>query len=363
MRIEELNVFEFDLPLRQKITARGKESLSRRGYIIQIMNQQNISGFGEISPLLGFSRENINEAKNQVIDLAQELRGKEIPSDVFHLQGKFEDWLGPLFLVSSVRCGVEMAVLNLLANSKKIPLNQLLSKTPQAQVPICGLVEGERQDIMLQAKDLLARGFKAVKLKVGRKPLEEDIRTVQELNQILENHALLRLDANQNWDINKAVTFGNEVGCAAVEYIEEPIADRTQLEEFFMKTTIPVALDESLLKIDFQEVKSLAGVDVLILKPTVLGGIEKTWEWIEDAHRFGLQCVVSSSFETGVGIKTLADFTSLIPHVTPAGFDTLKWFTNDIVKEPINFEKGLYKVHKPIQSLNELDSTYLKKIS
>jgi O-succinylbenzoate synthase len=78
--------------------------------------------------------------------------------------------------------------------------------------------------------------------------------------------------------------FGKHVSCAAIEYIEEPFADLTRISEFFQETLIPVALDESMGSLTFAEVKAMDGVDYVVLKPMMLGGMEKTWQMMRDAR-------------------------------------------------------------------------------
>ena len=139
---------------------------------------------------------------------------------------------GTLQAFPSVRYGLEMAVLNLIANSKQCTLGQLISKSEHTHVPVCGLVSSYNTGMAKEVKAMVEQGFRAIKLKIGQGSIADDIRAVRAVGDIIENKALLRLDANQSWDINKAVAFWERIGCAAVEYIEEPFADAAKFEEF-----------------------------------------------------------------------------------------------------------------------------------
>lgn len=363
MRITAFEVFYFQLPLQKELKIHGQVISRREGLIIELKNAEGATGCGEISPLPGLSRESLSSAKQQILKLQKFLIDQEISNHFEQLNGKFEQWLGPYKLAPSVRYGLEMAVLNLIANTKHLNLQQLISQFKHDRVPVCALVSSLPKDIPQEVEKLVEQGFRTLKLKVGQHSIEEDIQTVQKINAIIENKALLRLDANQQWNVNKAVTFGNEIGCAAVEYIEEPFADKTQFDEFFMKTTIPIALDESLQEVEFKEVKSFSSVDVLVLKPLVLGGIERTWSWMKQAKQFGLATVISSSFETGLGITALANLAGGSHVVHPAGLDTLKWFKDDVLKDKIPMEKGNILLGKPIVSRDQLNTNLLQAVS
>ncbi len=56
----------------------------------------------------------------------------------------------------------------------------------------------------------------------------------------------LRADANGAWGRGAAIAFANAAEAAALEFIEEPVADvRADLAAFHQATGLPVALDES----------------------------------------------------------------------------------------------------------------------
>lgn len=363
MRITEFQVLSFQLPLQPELKIRGQTLSVREGLVIELKNAEGAAGYGEISPLPGLSRENLAEAKQQIFKIQKLLLQQEIPQHLDQLNGKFEHWLKPYRLLSSVRYGLEMAVLNLAANTKHCNVRQLISKSEHERVPVCGLVSSTKENIAKEVKTMVEQGFRAIKMKIGQASIDDDIQTVRAVGDIIENKALLRLDANQSWNINKAIEFGNEIGCAAVEYIEEPFADKTQFDEFFMKTTIPIALDETLQKADFNEIKSLAGVDVLVLKPMLLGGIEKTWHWMKQARQFGLAVVISSSFETGIGIMALANLASCVHVIHPAGLDTLKWFKEDVLQNTVKIERGYITVEKSIAARDQLNPNVVREVS
>ena len=86
---------------------------------------------------------------------------------------------------------------------------------------------------------------------------------------------------------------------------------------------------------------AISGVDVLVLKPTILGGIGKTLTIIEQAENCALDTSVSSSFESSLGISILVDLASTSAHdIVAAGLDTLKWFNEDILMQPLKIERG-----------------------
>jgi len=340
----------------------GHTLLSREGLIIQLISDDGFEGFGEIAPLPGISQENIEDSLKQILFLKSKLTDKALTDTENPLNGHLDQWLGENNLNPSVRFGIEMAIINLVAESKDKSVNRLLTKTHHPFIRINGLLFGSKNTVINQAIDLVHAGFTSLKLKVGQS-MKEDISKVQALQEVIGKQALLHLDANRAWNLNKAVHFGHEIGCDAIDYIEEPFPDVRQIPDFFMKTTIPVALDESLTQWDLDAIKSIVGVKYLVLKPTILGGLKKILDIMSQAKHWGLKTIISSSFESDIGLLTLANLASCNERDTPAGLDTLKWFNQNLLKEKLNIQNG--KLEIPKQPLHSTDINFdcLKEIS
>ncbi|MBI5149608.1 MAG: o-succinylbenzoate synthase [Candidatus Omnitrophica bacterium] len=364
MKIASFRVYQYALDLKQPIWVHGTQMTRREGFIIRLTSEQGADGFGEVVPLKGWSQESLNEARQQIRALRTNLAGRDIPSGVEKLAGKMRSWLpaDEMNLRPSVQFGMEMAVLNLIANVRNTRLFQLVAHDGyHDHVRVSALLDGTLEEVQGQARKFKQEGFKDMKLKV-RGPVEESAAKVKAVNDVLQGEVLLHLDANQAWEFEEAVRFGREIECSTVAYIEEPLKHVYQTPEFYQETMIPVALDESLAKLSFDEFKSMDGVDVLILKPTVLGGIEKTWQYMQQAQALGLSALISSSFESGLGILTLANLAGCTVRDQAAGLDTLKWFQQDLLKEKVLIRHGKIDIRRRSPQEEDIDFTLLKEI-
>lgn len=339
MKLVDIACYRYALPLKYPLALPKVEIKQRAGVIIKITSEAGISAFGEAAPLDGFSAETIDEVIERLPVLDNWLRHHEVPDGIERLKGKLFVWLEPLNLPASLHFAVEMACLNLAANSRRQPLFRLISNHTRGHIRVNGLLTGSRAEVAAQAQALLDAGFRALKLKVGG-DIKEDAERVRAVNAVIAGKAILHLDANQGWAVEDAIAFGNDIGCAAVDYIEEPFKESEEIPRFFNETFIPAALDETVLTTPFERIKSIEGVDVLVLKPTLLGGIEKTWKLIEAARAQAIVPIVSSAFESSLGVLTLANIAGGSARDTSSGLDTLKWFKKDLLKEPIPLENG-----------------------
>jgi O-succinylbenzoate synthase len=341
VKIAEARYFSFKLPLTAPLIIQGQESTYRQGFAMQISDEQGHSGWGEISPLPGFSRETIEDVQARFHELTDWLQGQSVPEACEQLDGTFESWLAKLHLPASLRFGVESAVLNLLANARQLPLSVLLGGNQLQTIPINALLSGSAEQVLKKAHETHQNGYRAVKVKVGRSSIHDEISFIKQVAGILGDTVSLRLDANQNWSMEDALTFAKGIAGCRIEYIEEPCRTLAESREFSVSTGLLVALDESLLKFNPQELNDYTDMAAVVLKPTLLGGIERALQFARMAKSLGLAAVISSSYESSLGILTLAHLAAAIGgQETPVGLDTLSLFEQDLLQVPLEIKRG-----------------------
>jgi O-succinylbenzoate synthase len=361
VKIAAFDLFQYTLELSRPLTVRGQKLQNRQGLIIRLISEQGDEGFGDVAPLPGFSQETLSEALVQMQFLRSKLRDQAIPERLTKFSGQFDQWLDSFDLRPSARFGFESAVLHLLANAHHAPVHKLIPATTYHPVRVTGLLSGDKKQLITQTKELIGQGFSALKLKVGG-DIDEDIEKVLTVNNLAYGKALLYLDANQMWDFEEAVSFGKAIGCAAASYIEEPFKGISRIPEFFDQTLIPVALDESIKGLSLEEIRAISGVETIVIKPTMLGSIEKTLQLLTQAENFALDAVISSSFESSIGLWMLANIVEASTHNTAAGLDTLKWFRSDVLKKPVAIKNGKIDIDKQLIHKRDIDFDLLHKL-
>jgi O-succinylbenzoate synthase len=245
-------------------------------------------------------------------------------------------------LYPSVQFGLEAAAANLLAAEKGVPLSRLLSAETHPVVSINGLLMGTVEKMIETAEKLLTAGYRALKLKVGRLRFDEEIALLRRLRRLAGPEVLLRLDANRAWDVEQARRFVTEIADCKIDYIEEPVKTSKMLLELLGEENlaVPVALDETLSEIDPAELNRFAVAKAVVVKPTFLGW-RKSRQFAERAQVIGMQVVVSSAFESGVGIFALVHLAASVnTEDVPAGLDTLRWLKQDILADDFLHERS-----------------------
>lgn len=354
MKIISFNLFRFTLPLARPLTVKDAKLMERSGLVIELTDEHGHAGLSEASPLPNLSAEDLTVVESQLRSLRHALKGTEIPKYLEELSGGFERWLDQYGLAPSVRFGFETAVLNLLANSRQLPLRRLVSDGSRDSISINGLLSGSPAETLDKAAKLCSEGYKAVKLKVGRGPLHEEIQLTREVRKRIGDDVALRLDANRAWSVEDTLIFARGISDCNIDYIEEPVHSYKILVSMGNKTDLSVAVDESLRELTPESLAPLVNLKAIVLKPTLLG-FERSMQFGRKATSMGITPVVSSAFETGLGLTALAELAACLNTTdVPVGLDTLDWFTQDLLARPLQIERGRLNLSESVVRFDEL---------
>jgi L-alanine-DL-glutamate epimerase-like enolase superfamily enzyme len=135
-----------------------------------------------------------------------------------------------------------------------------------------------------QTQGFLDRGFRAIKMKVGRENLAEDVERVAAMREFLGPEIPLLVDANMRWSVEKALQASRALAPYDIIWLEEPtIPDDVEGHARILhEGGLPIAAGENLRTIyEFQ--KMMAREAVSFPEPDVsnIGGITA---WMKVAH-------------------------------------------------------------------------------
>ncbi|MBF0618580.1 MAG: o-succinylbenzoate synthase [Candidatus Omnitrophica bacterium] len=344
LTIERVSCHAYALPLARPLYFGDSALKERQGMIICMISADGYVGFGEVAPLPGMSQEDLKTARYQADKLAAELKGMSVPLAREELLA----WLKMRFDVKvyapSVRFGFESAVLLMAAAAQDMFLCDYLREDSAVAVRVAGLLQGSVAEIAGQAGLLLAQGYSTFKLKIGARNIPLDVHKVEDVKKLLGPKAVLRLDAGRAWRFDEAILFAQNIGKNQIEYIEEPCNEPARFEEFYRRTDMPVAVDESFDLRVMEDLSLLQGVQYFILRPTTTTGVTGFLDVMKAAGVLGAKVVVSSAFESGIGLTALANLAVLTGE--PAGLGTAAWFEHDLLTRPVVTAKGLIPVDR-----------------
>jgi len=320
MRVASLVAFRYQVPLNAPLDLGPQTIAVREGLLVRAALDQGAVGWGDIAPLPGFSPESLVDATDALHALAPEMVGPTVDEALARAV--------EATIPSTVRFGLELALYHAQAEAAATTISHVFGAASRCTVSFNGLLTGD--DAPPRARRLQEAGYRAIKLKVGRRSLDEDIARVRAVRDAAGDVAL-RLDANRAWPMGAARRFAAGIDGVAIAYIEEPLRDPRSLPAFAAETGLPVALDETI-----QDGAALADhpyAAAAVIKPALVGGIHATQQLAQQAASAGIQLVLSSAFESGIGLRGLVALAAATgPADVPMGLDTYRRIRADVVQ-------------------------------
>ena len=154
---------------------------------------------------------------------------------------------GPTVLALSA---FDIALWDLKATRAGLPLWKLLGGfDPRVPVYAGGIDLDLPLDALLRQTDgNLAKGFRAIKMKVGRKHLHEDVERVAAMREHLGRGFPLMADANMKWTVDEAIRAARALQPSELVWLEEPTIpdDPAGHARILREGGVPIAAGENL---------------------------------------------------------------------------------------------------------------------
>lgn len=246
----------------------------------------------------------------------------------------------------SIQFGVEMAFRSLQADDPFLLFPSEFTRG-NASIPINGLVwMGDEKFMKEQIVEKISQGFSCIKLKIGAIDFESEINLLKFIRREFSAEDIeIRVDANGAFAASEAMEKLERLSKLTLHSIEQPIkaGQPEEMTALCEKTPLPIALDEELIGVtDVTEKKELVQIikpHYLIFKPSLIGGIKGTDEWIQIAAGENIGWWITSALESNVGLNAIAQYTYTLKNKMPQGLGTGGLYTNNF-EAPLEVDSG-----------------------
>ena len=181
-------------------------------------------------------------------------------------------------------------------------------------------------ELLAQVSRWIDAGFAAVKIKVGKPELAEDIDRVSAVRELLGPHRGLMVDANQRWDLERATASIDALSAFGLTWIEEPLRadDLAGHAELARRIAVPIAVGEN-LHTTYRFAEFLRAGAAQIVQPNVVrvGGITAFRRIADLATEHGAQLHPHLLPELSGQLALTLDRESMVEDVEDAGFGAL----------------------------------------
>ena len=316
-------------------------------YFIKVYktSHPDIYGLGEAGPLLGLSLDDRRDFEAQLHQFCKSFREVDLPDKPEQITDIIKKAIPDAF--PSIRFGWETALLDLLLEGKRQMLPNSWSRPPFQPIPINGLVwMGNSSFMREQIQCKLEQGFSCIKMKIGAIDFESEVELLAYIRKHFSKEEItLRVDANGAFSPGEAMKKLEALAKYDIHSIEQPIrpGQWDQMQYLCQSSPLPIALDEELIGVSGKDQKQQLLEELrpqfIILKPTLLGGLAATAEWIEIAENLNTGWWVTSALESNIGLNAIAQFTASYPVMMPQGLGTGQLYRNNIAS-PLYVKNG-----------------------
>ena len=244
-KIRKIAVWCADLANTKPYTIAFKTVDQVRNAFVEITLENGLTGIGSGNP----SEYVVGESLDQCIRALDEsnlefLIGRdirEVQQLLFEVNAKLPD--NP-----SARAALDIALHDVFTKYLQVPLVKYLGQKMHA-LPTSNTIGIKNvEETLKEAADYIQRGFKVLKVKLG-KHLPEDIERLVKLRERFGYDIVIRIDANQGYNLKETIDFFYQAQDLRIELIEQPLPAKAVNDMKGLPVEIKniIAADESLI--------------------------------------------------------------------------------------------------------------------
>lgn len=324
-------------------TSRGVMTERPVWFIFLIDTASEQYGIGEAAPLSGLSVDFLPDYEAKIELLAKAVQKAEFRNAQEISQNWIEKHTENL---PALRFALETAVFDLQNGGKRIIFDNPFYKG-EISIPINGLIwMGDEAFMRRQIEEKLSAGFSCLKMKIGAIDFEKELKILASIRKRFSpDQITLRADANGAFSPSEAYDKLAALADLGVHSVEQPVrpGQPEVMAQLCRRSPVPIALDEELIGIkrleDKKRLIETLQPAYLILKPSLLGGLNASTEWIRLAEQAGIGWWITSALESNIGLNAVCQFTASYRPVIPQGLGTGRLYHNNI-ESPLTVADG-----------------------
>lgn len=305
-KIEDVFIKYYSIAFKKPFKMIDNILNQKKGFLLLVKTEDGITA-GDCAPLPGFSFESVLDAQKQLIEIYNILNANK-GNDLANTVGNIDE--------SNLCPSVSFALKSIL------PMNDLY-QSRQTPIEMNALINCSLDSIDAEIDSKYELGYRILKVKLGRNDFEEELQYWKQAKHKFPTDIKFIFDANRAWSYNKLYSFEKISNRKQLLYFEDPLADKKELEIALKENRIPLALDESL---EYILSTGISNVRYAVIKPTLLKNYDTT---IEKLRQLDSKVVLSSAFESFVGLRSICLLHNALNLDTHIGIDTFRYFKSD----------------------------------
>lgn len=338
--IKNYSVYSAKAPLSKPISDATHTLTEISFLILRIETQSGIIGE---SYLLSFQY-SLRAIAGALKDLGEMLIGEPIFDTVrvFEKLNHLNEYFGQEGINRWAQAAYNIAMWDAWTKSLQQPIWKVLGCS-RTEVPIYGSggwISYSPEELIDEVSNYKARGFKAVKIKVGKPDWKEDLERLRLVREAVGNEINIMMDANQGMTVPNALALARAARDLHIQWFEEPI-DHTDFEGYKLLRTqagISLAMGErEYSTLPLRELLQRNAIDIWQPDILRLGGVEA---WRNSA-------ALAGSYNIPVLPHYYKDYDIPLLCTIPngVGAESFDWI-DPLIDYPIDIVNGMARPHE-----------------
>jgi len=273
MKITEIHIYQKDLPIKEggSYKMAKAEVFSLDTTILKIITDTGIEGYGETCPIGPvYQPMHALGARAALAEICQHLIG-ENPLLIDNFRHTLDQCLNGH---NYAKAAIDIAIWDIMGKHYGARVCDLLGGARREYVPsYYATAVNDPKSTAEQVKEKVAEGYERIQVKVGGRPVEEDLETIKLVNEVLKPGVRLAIDANRGWTTRDVMFVSQQ--CAHIKLVlEQPCNTIEEIQSVRPMLRHPVYLDENTEDLNIVMRAISTGIcDGFGLKVTRLGGL------------------------------------------------------------------------------------------
>ena len=290
MKIDHITLKHVRIPLVTPYKISQKTFNHFDPYIVEITDSDSRVGFGEGHICPGYSFETMEDGWKYCREWCEKIVGMSV-----------DDAHTAIMTTTIEHPTASSAILGAL---EMLSAHKLLSIDEDTRIPLLDPIhEMNLEKIPAEIDELVEKGFKTLKVKVGF-DVDDDLKRVAVIQQSISGRGVqIRLDANRNFDANQGSRFGAALDPENIMLFEQPCGseDWDSNAAVAKVSTVPVMMDESIyVREDIDKSAAIEGVGFVKLKLKKFPSMDLLKEGLDHIRALGLTPVLGDGTSTDI---------------------------------------------------------------
>ncbi|OGP69044.1 MAG: mandelate racemase [Deltaproteobacteria bacterium RBG_13_47_9] len=283
MKITDLRTVMVDLPGTNWIV---KPEIQSFGCVLVFMETDE--GITGESVLWAFGPRRLGVLNSMVLSLKSDVLGED-PHYTERIWRKLWSELG-FFGVEGISVfglsAIDRACWDAVGKAAGKPLYKLLGAYRDEVPTYAGgfWLQQSMDELVKDAREFVKEGYRAMKMRIGKPRMEEDIERVKAVRQAIGPDVNLMVDANQRFTVGHAILLGRKLEPLNITWFEEPVPayDLEGSARVAAALDVPIASGENVYtRYGFRRMLEMKAADILMPDLIRVGGIT---ELLKMAH-------------------------------------------------------------------------------